>query len=51
MDLTGIPDPEALRKVLAEEGGSDVALIEPDGPGDPFYVGLDDDGNLVKLEL
>lgn len=49
MTLTGIPNPDELRAVLAEPGGSDIALIEIEGE-EPFYVGLDADGELERVE-
>lgn len=47
--LVGIPDAEKLCELLAAEDGPDVALIDP-VDGEPFYVGLDDDGALVRIE-
>ena len=44
-----VPDAEKLCELLASEDGPDVALIDPTD-GEPFYVGLDDDGALVRIE-
>ncbi|MFJ4173983.1 hypothetical protein [Microbacterium sp. NPDC089696] len=46
--MDAIPDAEKLRELLAAEGGADVALIEVEGRA-PFYVGLNDDGELVEV--
>lgn len=47
--LVDVPDVEKLCEILAAEDGPDVALIDP-ADGEPFYVGLDDDGTLVRIE-
>jgi hypothetical protein len=44
-----IPNADELRVLLASEPGADVALIEVEGH-EPFYVGLDDAGELVRIE-
>lgn len=48
MDKSLIPNADELRELLAAEGGADVALIEIEGR-EPFYVGLDADGELIEV--
>lgn len=48
MTMPEIPNAKELCRVLAEPGGSDIALIEPEGR-DPFYVTLDVNGALVEV--
>lgn len=47
--LVDVPDAEKLCELLAAEDGPDAALIDP-ADGEPFYVGLDDDGALARIE-
>lgn len=44
-----IPHAEELRNMLAAEGGAHIALVEPPA-GEPFYVGLNANGELVRIE-
>jgi hypothetical protein len=49
MDETEISNAAELRELLAADDGPDVALIEVEGRS-PFYVGLDDAGDLVEVK-
>lgn len=48
--MLDIPDADLLRDLLSAPGGANVALIDPANGDPPFYVGLNDTGELVKLE-